>query len=432
MKKRLSIVLVLILVLSLFNSGSLAIAEDDEKITIRYMTWEDGDWQNFTQEFIDKYMEENPNVIIQYEPTAGSEYMPKLRSALVAGNEPDVMWVDQWVDLFQSDMFADINPLAEAAGYDLSAHNEEHLKMATYNGKLYGLTGWAGVFAIVYNKELFDEAGLPYPEYGWTWEDCYQAAKAITKGEGADKVYGISIPMEWPGDVENFLWNGGARLIDENLKYDGVLNAPKMVEAIDWYTNFIKEGLSPEPGSLTAMGGPDELFKQGKIGMIYKTSGYVTSVQQNGGFDLAKMGTVITPVKDAGTLPAVNTLLTNPISISKNSKHPDEAFKFLAARVGVETQTDFCSRGWTVPNDASIVAAIGIMDDPLLKVYGDTIVNTEKYVYPKPVGAYSPMAPEIQDLFMAALSRIAMNNDVDIQAELDEVVEDLKKAEANK
>ena len=30
------------------------------------MTWEDGDWQNFTQEFIDKYMEENPGIKIQY------------------------------------------------------------------------------------------------------------------------------------------------------------------------------------------------------------------------------------------------------------------------------------------------------------------------------------------------------------------------------
>ena len=128
-------------------------AGSGEEIVIRYMTWEDGDWQNFTQEFIDKYMEENPGIKIQYEPTAGSEYMPKLQSALASNNEPDVMWVDQWVPLFQNDMFEDLKPLAEAQGYDLSAHNEEHLKMATYNDKLYGLTGWAGVVGVIYNTK---------------------------------------------------------------------------------------------------------------------------------------------------------------------------------------------------------------------------------------------------------------------------------------
>lgn len=414
------------------GSKSAETADSAEKVVLRYMTWEDGDWQNFTQDFIDQYMKDHPNVEIQYEPTAGSEYMPKLKAALAAGNEPDIMWVDQWVDLYQADLFEDLKPLAEAAGYDLSQHSEEHLKMATYNDKLYGLTGWAGAFAIVYNKELFDQAGIAYPEPGWTWEDCYNAAKAVTSGSGADKIFGINTPMDYINEVENFMWNGDAYLIDENGKYDGVLNSENMVEALEWYTKFTKEGLSPEPGSLTAMGGPDELFKQGKIAMIYKTSGYIESMKKSGEFDIEKVGTVITPVKTKGEKPAVNVLLTNPISISKNSEHKEEAFKFLAARVGYETQKEFCAHGWTIPNNPEIVKELGIMDDPLLEVFGDTIVTPDNYRYPKSLIAYSPMSAEIQDLYLTAVNKIAMNDDVDIQAELDSVVDEVKKAEANK
>lgn len=405
-------------------------AADEEKVVLRYMTWEDGDWQNFTQEFVDQYMKDHPNVIIQYEPTAGSEYMPKLKAALASGNEPDIMWVDQWAGLFENDMFEDLNPLAEKLGYDLTAHNAQHLQMATYNDKLYGLTGWAGVYGVIYNKDLFDQAGLSYPEYGWTWDDCYDAAKKITQGEGADKIYGISMPTDFSG-VENILWNGGARIIDENNQYEGVLNSDKMVEAVDWFTNFWKEGLSPEPSSLDSLGGDGEMFKQGKIGMVFMTSGYIASLEANGGFDLDRMGTVCIPVKEEGMTPAVNTLLTNPICISKNSKHKEEAFKFLAARVGKETQTNFCSRGWTVPNDAEIVKSIGLMDNPLYATYGDTLVNTDKYIYPEGTIAYSSMAPELVDNVLNVLTKVYLE-DADIQAELDHAVEQVKKAEENR
>ena len=61
-----------------------------------------------------------------------------------------------------------------------------------------------------------------------------------------------------------------AYIIDDELNYDGVLNSDKMVEAFEWFASFTKNGLSPEPSSLDALGGDEEMFKQGKIGMIFK------------------------------------------------------------------------------------------------------------------------------------------------------------------
>ncbi|WP_309242115.1 hypothetical protein [Paenibacillus sp. S150] len=40
------------------------------------------------------------------------------------------------------------------------------------------------------NKDALDEAGLPVPAYGWTWDDYRDYAKKLTKGEGVDKRYG--------------------------------------------------------------------------------------------------------------------------------------------------------------------------------------------------------------------------------------------------
>ena len=42
----------------------------------------------------------------------------------------------------------------------------------------------------IYNKRIFDEAGVKYPEDGMTMEEYYELAKQVTSGEGSNKVYG--------------------------------------------------------------------------------------------------------------------------------------------------------------------------------------------------------------------------------------------------
>lgn len=413
------------------KTESTAPDKSNEKVTLRYMTWEDGDWQKFSEGFIKKYMDQNPNVTIQYEPTAGSEYMTKLKTSLSAGTAPDVAWVDGWQELFPKGVFEPLDEYAKKYNFDIAGQNPSLIKMATYDGKIYGLFGWAGVTAIYYNKKLFDEASVQYPQEGWTWEDCTRIAGQLTKGSGANKVYGINLPLDWIGAYETIMWGNGARLIDDDLNYEGVLNSDKMAEAMKWYTSFVKEGMSPQPSSLKSSGGADEMFKNGKLAMTYGFSGLVQSIKTNGGFDLNNLGVIHLPVAAKGDKPAVNVNFTNPICISKDSRNKDEAFKFLAARVGEETQKEFCSMGWTVPATTKLVNDMNLLNDPLLKTFADPLVNTDKYVYPKPAGCYSPVYTAITDNMTNAISKVVVGNE-DIKKALDEAVANIKKAEQKK
>lgn len=56
--------------------------------------------------------------------------------------------------------------------------------------KYYGMQMTAGYQFVLLNKDALDEAGLPVPTYGWTWDDFRDYAKKLTKGEGVDKRYG--------------------------------------------------------------------------------------------------------------------------------------------------------------------------------------------------------------------------------------------------
>lgn len=401
--------------------------ESEEKIVLRYMTWEDGDWQKFSEEFIADYMEENPNIVIQYEPVAGSEYMTKLKTSLSSGTAPDICWVDNWKELFEKDVFEPLDSYIDKYGFDIEGQNPSLVQAGSFEDKIYGLFGWAGVTGIYYNKELFDAANVPYPENGWTWEECKDAAVRLTSGSGAQKVYGIDTQLDWNGQYEVMMWGNGARIIDENLNFEGVMNSGQMVEALDWYTSFVREGLSPQSTSLKAAGGGAEMFKSGKLAMHYDFSGFAQSLSASGVFDMDKVGVVSLPVANKGDKPAVNVTFTNPICISRDSKYKEEAFKFLAARVGAETQRDFCSRGWTVPSTAELAIDMGLMEDPILKTFVDPIVNTENYVYPKPSFSNSLAASSINDSMVNAISAIVVENK-DTKTELDAAVENVKKS----
>ena len=105
---------------------------------------------------------------------------------------------------------------------------------ATFEGKVLGIPALIDNLALVYNKTLFDEAGLEYPNADWTWDDLRAAAKALT--DPAKKQFGFSYPMDASEDsvwhYEPLLWqNGGSILNEDNTQ--AAFNSPEGVEALE-------------------------------------------------------------------------------------------------------------------------------------------------------------------------------------------------------
>lgn len=398
----------------------------EAQTVIRYRTWEDSDWQKLTNELIAKFEKENPDIHVEYEPVAGDGYQAKLSAELASGTGPDVCWVDNWTTTFETGVYLALDDLVEESGFDLSTFNQELLSMCSYDGKLYGLGGWLNSGMINYNKELFDQAGIPYPEAGWTWEECYQAAEAITSGEGGDKVYGIYLE-NWSASIENMVWNNGGAFIDEQNDYH-VLNSAENAETLDFYTSFEKNGLSPDASTVKANGGLIDMFNSGKIAMVYFFPNIVVSARSGGGFELDNLGIVPMPVAEEGQLPTANILFTNPISITASSENPEAAFRFLTAVVGKEQQTEFCNRGYGLPADVSLVSALGMDTDPHMSVFVDPMIHPENYGKTRTYLAYSPISGIIGTEVQNAISRIVENGQAPQDA-LNEAVSNIESQE---
>jgi len=87
-------------------------------------------------------------------------------------------------------------------GFDLYDGFGEGIKASFVGDEIYGLPYTKGGFYVFYNKNMFDAAGVPYPTDDWTWEEFEETAKKLTKGSGANKVYGANIHLTWGYDID--------------------------------------------------------------------------------------------------------------------------------------------------------------------------------------------------------------------------------------
>jgi multiple sugar transport system substrate-binding protein len=133
---------------------------------------------------------------------------------------------------------------------------------------VYGLPWIAQPVVLYYNKDLFDAAGVEYPEPGWTWDDFVEKATALTQdtdGDGTTDQWGFT-NNGWPPPYI-FVWQAGGELINEDFT-EVPIDSPEFVEGFEFYlSTAYNPEMSPSAEIITEQGF-GEMFKAGKIAMF--------------------------------------------------------------------------------------------------------------------------------------------------------------------
>ena len=132
---------------------------------------------------------------ISPEFTGWKGYLEKLTTQLAGGTEADIMQVNwPWLPLFsfKGDGFADLNAYKDTI--DLGQWSEDQLAAATMNGKLNGLPLATTGRVFMFNKTVFDAAGLALPK---DWDDLFAAASIIQEKLGED-AYPLEVTEDNP------------------------------------------------------------------------------------------------------------------------------------------------------------------------------------------------------------------------------------------
>jgi len=171
------------------DSGSA----DGGPVTLRF-TWWGGDTRTkMTQQVIDAYQKDHPNVTIKGEFGEWSGYWDKLATTVAANDAPDIIQMDEKYLREYADRGALLD-LKKADGLDTGKFEDDTLKAGEFDGGLYGLNAGINSFAIVANPAIFKAAGVAMPDdTTWTWDDYTRiAAELSTKLNG--KGWGTGAP----------------------------------------------------------------------------------------------------------------------------------------------------------------------------------------------------------------------------------------------
>ncbi|MBK8899792.1 MAG: extracellular solute-binding protein [Anaerolineaceae bacterium] len=140
-------------------------------------------------------------------------------------------------------------------------------------GQLMGLPGEVTVNVLAYDKRIFEAAGRPYPQPGWTMEEFLETAVALTQGSGADKIYGFKPSFFEQGTMLLMMAQLGARFIDDSANPPQTnFTHPDTISALRWYANLTTEySVKPSPRDRLA---PPEPFAAASNAAIWAESSF--------------------------------------------------------------------------------------------------------------------------------------------------------------
>jgi ABC-type glycerol-3-phosphate transport system substrate-binding protein len=106
-------------------------------------------------------------------------------------------------------------------------------------GDLWALPFVACLGVISYNKGLFDEAKVEYPQPGWTREDFLEKAVALTSEEGRSRIYGYLPLRSPPHDWASWLGLGVSTLVDTTVQPPRPqLDDSTIAARLQWYADL--------------------------------------------------------------------------------------------------------------------------------------------------------------------------------------------------
>lgn len=192
-------------------------------------------------------------------------------------------------------------------------------------GGTYGLPWCAATEIMFYNKDMFDQAGIAYPDNDWSYEEYKEAVEKLTirAEDGSTSVYGSTLPntQTWWAGI------GGAGDEIYNPSNGQLVIGDGASSFVSDCAEMVAQGLMPAPSSDTA-----DLFASGKAAISWQ-----------GSWNIGSYGGSLEFNWDIATIPTneikYNTLHTGFYTINASSKNQDAAFKVIEYLMGEEGQS---------------------------------------------------------------------------------------------
>ena len=234
--------------------------------TIRVFLYMQEHEKEIYQKLVDDFVKDHSDQIkeVVFEVTTQEEYNQKMIANMTAGDLPDVFYVGpaavrSYVDngyVLPLDDYVDEAVISSIWGTTQEIYRYDGSKIGS--GPLYAFPKDLSCFAFAYNQDMFDEAGLDYPDPNkpYTYDEFVEVCKALTKdtdGDGEVDQWGVANADQW--GMTPFLYSNGVKFLNDDMTKVNVANNAQLKEALQFYTDLTANGLTPSVEQDTALGG---------------------------------------------------------------------------------------------------------------------------------------------------------------------------------
>lgn len=384
MTVRISTVTIFPIIAVLLLSGCSKPKENPKIVELRMSMWGKQEELSYYHKALESFYKKHPNIRVQIELIPWSRVFDKLLISTAGGRPPDVSRIDStyFTPCAAKGLLECLDPyIANNPEFDLKDFYEPALEgWGMYDGKVYGLPGDVDIYAMFYNKTMFDKYGIPYPDETWDWNKYLEVARKLTKdlnGDGRIDQWGC-IPDPW---WQDYVWQNGGEIISKDGK-KCLLDQPEAYEAIQFASDLrCKYRVAPGVTDMADIG-PQKMFTNGMVGM-YITGSWAAALVFHK--EIKTFDYDVAPIPKGKRRAAF--MGGASFGILKLSKHKKEAWELVKFMTGPEIQAHFARTQHIIPSRRSVAesgAYLYLKDKPKNKQafidaikYGRVIPNVE-------------------------------------------------------
>jgi multiple sugar transport system substrate-binding protein len=326
-----------------------------EKVQLVYSDWRTDWFPPMAQEALEQFHATHPNIRVFYTPDP-ENFQEKMQADFQAGTAPDVFQgccthFPAWAQMGYT---LDLRPYVEA-DLDQATIDDwdpaQYSALFTSDGQQFGLPKYHGALALYYNKDLFDEHSLDYPDETWDHDDYLDAMKRLTHDRDSDgqiDLWGSMLDIAW-SNMQIHVNGWGGHFVDPDDPTRCLMCEPEAMAAFEW----IRARMWDDQVMATPLDVQNiwqrQAFMDEQIAMVEDGSWALKDILAGADF---RVGVAPLP---AGPVRRVTLATTDGFGIYARTKHPDAAWELVKFLISKDYGRAMACANFLQPARASLV-----------------------------------------------------------------------------
>ena len=330
-------------------------SQSGEKVQLVYQDWRTDWFPPMAQQMLEQFHATHPNIRVFYTPDP-EDFQEKILADFQAGTAPDVFQgccthFPAWAQMGYT---LDLRPYV---GADLDQETIDDWDPAQYralfteDGQQFGVPKYHGALALYYNKDLFDEYGVAYPDGTWDHDDYLEAMKRLTydrDGDGKTDLWGSMLDIAW-SSIQMHINGWGGHFVDPDDPTRSLMCEPEAMAAFEWIrARMWDDQVMATPLDVQNMW-QRQAFIDEQVAMVEDGSWALKDILAGADF---RVGVAPFP---AGPVRRVTLATTDGFGIYAGTRHPDAAWELVKFLISKDYGRAMARANFLQPARASLV-----------------------------------------------------------------------------